>query len=354
MAPAAIPPISSSQRQHKRSKHAGPRDRSAAKAATTFSTPIIIDDDSFPEPYVPDVPFSAGTSGKPTSNPIVIDDDKFPEPAVSGTLLSANGTNVYAKPPVSDLKVFVNFDCLAKTSLFTSLAATKAFEYQLDQRSKHGGFCDYVRVPLFKDKSDRFFDNYAVVEKRQGLTPFLETICPRYQVHLITDKTKLVATAVMKTAMSPLLTTDKHSFCNAKAYWTDRCGINVVGRQIMNLPKTFASVYKEEMPGATLSHLWGTGPTAQQWARTVLVDATLMNHVSRPANGILVPEFSMYKSQGDVEKDDALFEVAFLLQDLAPADIDVQKVLAERSDLSTRLQEEHGTFCEQHQYPWFF
>jgi NLI interacting factor-like phosphatase len=379
----------SSQRQQKRSKHEGPSDRSAEVVA---STSIIFDDDPSPEPYIPETPLSTANSIPPfLEKPKASGQAKPFEALPKGTavslrnlsvrtdlngrcgnidhydelseryLVSLSTSSIVKVRPANvirlssygrDLKVFLNFHCLARASLFTSLAATKAFEYQLDQRSQQGVFCDYVRVPLFQDKLDRFFDNYAVVEKRQGLTVFLDTICALYQVHLITDMTKFVATAIMKAAMSPLLKTDKHSFCNAKTYWTDRCGINVEYRQVMNLPKTFASVCKEEMPAATPFQLLSSGPTAQQWERTVLVDSTLMNHVSRPANGILVPEFATYKSQHDAEKDNALHDVAFLLRDLAPTEIGVQKVLAERFNLSTRLQEEHGTFCEQYRHPW--
>jgi NLI interacting factor-like phosphatase len=345
----------SSQRQHKRSKHEGP---SVAGAATTFSTPIIIDDEPSPKPYIPDAPLSAENGGKPFVNLIVIDDDTFPdppvpevslstakgdkpfskssgdpapEPSVSGMLVS---TPIDVKPPVSDLKVFLNFNCMAKTSLFTSLAATKAFEYQLDWRSQHGGFCDYVRVPLFKDEADRFYDNYAVVEKRQGLTQFLEMICPRYQVHLITKQTELLGTAIMKAAMSPLLTTQKHSFSNLGKLMIDRSGIESQSHLVTNLPKTLSSI-----------------ASSTKWSRIVLVDSTLMNHVSRPANGILISAFTGYKSLNDAQNDESLHGVASLLQDLEPNTIDVQKVLTERFNLPTRLQEQHQIYCKNRSNP---
>jgi NLI interacting factor-like phosphatase len=188
------------------------------------------------------------------------------------------------------------------------------------------------------DKSDRFYDNYAVVEKRQGLTAFLETICPRYSVHLITRQTELLTTAIMEAAMIPLLTTQKHSFCNVGDAIIDRSGIRLESIYVTNLPKTAISIYAS---------------AAKQWPRTVLVDSTLMNHVSRPANGILIPAFTGYMTLIDAQNDDALPGAASLLTDLAPEKIDVQKVLTERFNLPTRLQEQHGIFLKTYPNPWW-
>jgi NLI interacting factor-like phosphatase len=244
--------------------------------------------------------------------------------------------------PASDLKVFLNLECLVKAKLFTSLSSAEDYEKQLYDRSQ-AGYCDFVRVPLFKDVSDRFYDNYAVVERRQGLSAFLETICQQYQVHLITDKTEFVTTAIINAAMKPLQPSHKHAYCNNKSWWTDRSGLERESRSGTNLPQTLWELYNDEW---ILYQLFRKVPP-KQWERTVLIDSTLMNHVSRPGNGITIPEFPSYGSREDAENDQSLHVVAKLLQELEPNEIDVQKVLAERFNLPERLQTDHEQFRAQ-------
>jgi hypothetical protein len=69
--------------------------------------------------------------------------NRFSVPSV----LSANCGEPLSTPPVSDLKVFLNLDCLVKANLFSSLSSTEAYEKQVEGESC-GGFCDVVRVPL--------------------------------------------------------------------------------------------------------------------------------------------------------------------------------------------------------------
>jgi NLI interacting factor-like phosphatase len=247
--------------------------------------------------------------------------------------------------PSSNLKVFLNLDCLVKAEVFPSLSSTEDYEKRLEDRSR-AGFCDFVRVPLFKDASDRFYDNYAVVERREGLSTFLETICPQYQVHLITDKTEFLATAIMNAAMKPLQQSQKHVFRNSNSLWRDSSGVKEEFRRGVDLPRIMWRLYKDEW---MIYRLIRQIPP-KLWERTVLVDSTLMNHVSRPANGILLQEFTGCKSRGDDDKDDSLQVVAELLQELAPNKIDVQKVLAARFNLPARLQADHLLFTEQHSF----
>jgi NLI interacting factor-like phosphatase len=245
--------------------------------------------------------------------------------------------------PSSDLKVFLNLECLVKAKLFTSLSSTEDYENQLEDRAR-AGFCDFVRVPLFKDVSDRFYDNYAVVERRKGLSTFLETICPQYQVHLITDKTEFLATAIMNAAMKPLQPSQKHVFCNIKSSWTDRSGLKQEYRHGTNLPRILCGLYEDEW---MIKDKFIKKVPPKQWSRTVLVDSTLMNQVSRPGNGIIIPEFPSYNSREDAENDQSLHVAAELLQELEPNEIDVQKVLAERFNLAERLQTDHEQFRAQ-------
>jgi NLI interacting factor-like phosphatase len=242
--------------------------------------------------------------------------------------------------PSSNLKVFLNLDCLVKAKLLTSLSSTEEYEKHLDDRSR-AGFCDFVRVPLFKDASDRLYDNYAVVERRKGLSTFLETICPQYQVHLITDKTEFLTAAIINAAMKPLQPSQKHVYCNNKSCWTDSRGVKVEYRCGTNFPRILWELYKDEF---MIMYRFYLLIPPKQWARTVLIDSTLMNHVSRPANGILVPEFTEYISREEAEKDDALHIAAELLKELEPNKIDVRKVLAERFNLAARLQADHEQF----------
>jgi NLI interacting factor-like phosphatase len=245
--------------------------------------------------------------------------------------------------PSSNLKVFLNLECLVKAELFTSLSSTEDYEKRLHDRSQ-AGCCDFVRVPLFKDASDQSYGNYAVVERRSGLSTFLETICPQYQVHLVTDKTEFLATAIMNAAMKPLLPSQKHAFGRVKAYWYDSRGVKMESRRGTDLPYIMWHLYNDEW--MILYHLFRKVPP-KQWARIVLVDGPLMNHVPRPTNGILIPEFPSYNNREDAEKDDALHVVAELLQELEPNKIDVRKVLLERFNLPARLQADHELFREQ-------
>jgi NLI interacting factor-like phosphatase len=253
---------------------------------------------------------------------------RFSVPSVS----SANGGEPLSTP-VSDLKVFLNLDCLVKANLFTSLSSAEAYEKQVEGQS-----CGVVRVPLFKEKSDRSYDNYAVVERRHGLTKFLEEICPRYDIHLITDKTKFVATAIMQAALSPMEPSHKLVSLHTGTSWVDQSGVKAEWRRGTDLPQILWRLYRDQFPYKI---------PEEQWARAVLVDSTMVNHVSRPANGILVPEFNGYKSLKDVEEDDALHVATALLQELEPNNVDVQKLLTERFNLPTRLQADHELFCAQ-------
>jgi NLI interacting factor-like phosphatase len=242
--------------------------------------------------------------------------------------------------PASDLKVFLSLDCLVKTKLLKSLSSTEEYEQELEKRSQ-GGFCDYMRVPPFENESSRFYDNYVVVEKRHGLAAFLETICPQYQVHLITDKTKLVATAIVNTALSPLKSTQMHA--KILTVWVDDSGLEAELQRSMHLPRTVLEICKDQW---NIEHY--SKVPEKYWSRIVLVDSDFMNHASRPANGVLVPEFTEYECQEHAEQDDALSVVATLLHDLEPNAVDVQKVLVERFDLCARLQPHHEKFWEFH------
>jgi hypothetical protein len=110
-----------------------------------------------------------------------------------------------------------------------------------------------------------------------------------------------------------------------------------------NLPRTLWELYNDEW---ILYQLFRKVPP-KQWERTVLIDSTLMNQVSRPGNGIIIPEFPSYNSREDAENDQSLHVVAELLQELEPNEIDVQKVLAERFNLAERLQTDHEQFRAQ-------
>jgi NLI interacting factor-like phosphatase len=166
----------------------------------------------------------------------------------------------------------------------------------------------------------------------------LEEICPRYDIHLITDKTQFVATAIVQAALSPMEPSHKLESLHRGTSWVDQSGVNEEWRRGTNLPRIFWKLYQDQFPGKI---------PEEQWARTVLVDSTLMNHVSRPANGILVPEFTGYKSLKDMGEDDALHVAAALLQELEPSNVDAKKVLSERFNLPTRLQADHELFREQ-------